>query len=161
MNELIKLFAEYEVGTILIIFILFCLAIKGIVEFIEWVKRKLEDWRKTKNAPEEKEEDMISRISSLEGRVERLERHDTFQYEKLQDIDKKLDDMREENRQQTVAQNRSALMRIYHEVKERGYITEDEYETFNALATNYLACNGNGLFKNHIIPEVERMDVRA
>ena len=161
METIVKILTEYELVTVLILFVLFCLSIKGVIDFIGWIRGKLEEWRKRKNEPEDKEENMLSKISSLETRIEKLERHDQSQYEKLKNIDTKLDEIKEDNRKQTVAQNRSALMRIYHEVKARNSITPEEYETFHSLAENYLICGGNGMFRNHIIPEVENMDIKV
>ena len=48
METIIKIFTEYEVATIIILFIMFCLAIKGVIDFIVWIKNSLEKWRKGK-----------------------------------------------------------------------------------------------------------------
>ncbi len=161
MNEIIKLVTEYEFTTVVVIVILVLLGIKGVADFVDWVRGKLYKWRSNKNEVEDKEGDMITRISSLENRVERLERHDQNQYEKLKDIDTKLDDIKKMNNQQTVVTTRSALLRLANELREQGYCRLDEYETFKGLASAYLAAGGNSVFKDKIIPEIEALDIRA
>ena len=159
METLAKLFTEYETATVLVLFIMFCLAIKGVIEFILWIKDKLEKYRQQKNEPEKKEEHLLDRMTELEKRIDTLEERDKSQGDELSAINKKLDDMVAFSKQQTIIMTRSGLLTIYKSVSKRGTIYPDEYETFSGLAEMYVQSGGNSLFKDRIIPEVKSMEV--
>jgi len=161
MESIIKLFTEYQAATIVIILVLLCLAIKGVIEFVLWIKDKMESWRKAKNMPEEKEEVFIERISDIETRINKLEENDENNVIELEEIKGKLNDILEHNKQQTIIMSRGFLLRLCEDIKERGYMRPDEYETFEGLSEGYIQAGGNSLFKNRIIPEIEAMEVRT
>ena len=159
METIVKILTEYELVSVLILFILFCLAIKGVIDFIGWWKGKLDAWRKRTNDGEDKFEGLDKRISSVEDRVLNLEKNDEKMVEQVSDIHQKLSDMYEENKMETVASFRSMLYRLSEDIKSRDpvYITDIEYETFKDAADIYVKRGGNHTMRDVIIPEIEAL----
>lgn len=157
MTELIELLSENNLTTLFITIILLCLAARGIVDFIEWVKKMLEKYHSARTVKEDEVEDMNARISSLDTRITRLEEMHMSQKEQLAGVNQKLDDMAELNRKQTIASFRSTLYRISEDIdaREDKHIHQIEYETFKDLADQYIALGGNHTMKDIIIPKIE------
>ena len=154
--ELIKMFTPAQAVTFIILGTLF---IKGTIETFKYFKDLLLNWHKTKNENEDKEE-------NLETRIKTLEEHDNWKYDKIVDleagqkkIDEKLDELKETNRLEVIAQYRATLYRLHREFTQKQYITESEYEMFRSLADIYLEYGGNGYYRNHIIPEMEALPI--
>ena len=160
METLAKIFTEYEAATVIVLLILFCVAFKGVVEFILWIKNRMEEWRKGKNEPEDKEKSLFEKITEIDERMDELEKRGEQRSEEMNEIKQKLDDVLEHNKQQTIIMSRGYLLTLCREVKERGYIHPDEYETFSGLATAYVDAGGNSLFRNKIIPEIEGLEIK-
>lgn len=177
MTEIIKLVSEYEAVTLITIFILFCLATKGVIDFIEWVKGRLNKWREQKNGEENQSktvssvkvstETLAEEVAELKERVETLEKQDKRQSSSIDEmkdtlskISNQLDDMADRQKDEAIATTRSALNRLYPELKAQGYLTRSQYETWSDLARIYLDRNGNHVFADKIIPEINAMEVR-
>ena len=157
MSELIKLISDNGIGGVVVTFILLCLAVRGIVDFIKWVKKMLEDYRAGKNTKEDEVKNIMSLISSLDRRVTMLEEQNALQNETLVSMGKKLDNIAEDHRRQTVAAFRSTIMRIHSDVFSRTppRISQIEYETFCDIADIYIEKHGNHTAKDRLIPEIK------
>lgn len=144
-------------STLFVTIILLCLAFRGIIDFIEWIKKMLEKYRSERNVKEDEVDDMNARISSLDTRITRLEEMHMNQKEQLDGLNHKLDDMAELNRKQTIASFRSTLYRISEDIDSRPdkHIHQIEYETFKDLADQYIDLGGNHTMKDVIIPKIE------
>lgn len=57
----------------------------------------------------------------------------------------------------TQASMKSILIQIYHKVKEDGYITECDAETFEDVIARYYKANGNGKIHKIVQPYIEEM----
>lgn len=150
---------ESPVSTLFTIF-LFIAAIKGLYEGVKWIKGELNNWYQVRYKTEVKDE-------NTEQRLDHLEKENQLQFEKLSSLEDgmftltdTLDKMRENIRIQTVVSLRAEILRTWHEVMGQGYITQAQYEVFEGLKDVYLSNDGNGLFKNKIIPEVEKLEVK-
>lgn len=159
MDAVIELIEKYGVTAIVII-ILGCVAAKETVEFISWVKGKLHAWKDKENDKEDKEE-------SVDDRLTRLESHDSWQYEKINEMAESMEDIKEllmQNQEKqdeaTVAMCRALLKNIADEALEKQYLTTVEFETFSALADVYIFRKGNHYMKDKIIPEVLKLPIK-
>lgn len=139
---------------------LFIAAIKGTYEGVKWIKEELNKWYENKHTADEKDENTSQRIAHLES-------DNKLQFEKLQSLEDSmftlndtLDSIQESMRMQTVVTLRAEILHMWHEVVEQGYITQAQYEVFQGLSEVYLDNNGNGLFRNKIIPEIESLEVK-
>lgn len=157
--DLIKAISESPFTSIVAI-ILFIAAIKGVYEFVKWIKTELNKWYQAKHDQEEKDESIL-------GRLEKLETENAEQTNKVKDISETLENInneikgiREDYAKVTVALTRASLHSIYDNLKGRDFISEAEYETFMDLKEVYLASGGNAIFKNKIIPYVESLPVK-
>jgi len=166
----------------IITIILFIAAIRGIYEMIKWVKGELNTWYQNKHTAEEKDQ-------TLEERIDKLEEDNNRQFEKLESIDatlqnvtatlevisnetaKRLDDLQEStkkhfeeidknSKRRSVIANRSTLYQLHREFMKKESITLAERQMFDAVSAEYLACGGNSVFKNKIIPEVEALPIK-
>ncbi len=159
MIDLIEAVSESPFTSVIAI-LLFIAAIKGLYEFVKWIKTELNAWYLNKNTEDKKEE-------NIDQRIEKLETENSLQFEKLQSLEDSmiivndtLANIQENMRLQTVVSLRAEILRIWHEVVAQGYITQAQYEVFQGLSEVYLENKGNGLFRNKIIPEIEKLEVR-
>lgn len=150
---------ESPLNTLLVIF-LFIAAIKGTYEGVKWIKGELNKWYQSRHTEEEKDE-------STGQRLDQLEKENKLQFEKLSSMEDnmilmtdKLNAIQENMRLQTVVSLRAEILRIWHEVMEQGYITQAQYEVFQGLSEVYLDNKGNGLFRNKIIPDVDKLEIK-
>lgn len=159
MDALIELIEKYGVTAIIVI-ILFAVAVKQVVEFCSWAKGKLDAWR-------DKENDKDDKAESVEDRLTRLENHDNWQYEKINDVAESIEDIKEllvQNQEKqdeaTVAMCRALLKNIADEALEKKYLTTIEFETFSSLSDVYIFRKGNHAMKDRIIPEVLKLPIK-
>lgn len=159
MGQLIDLVSNYEISVVIVIVLLFVLALKGILETVDWYKNRMNGWRHEINKKEDQITELNERMTSVENRVTKLEENDEVQHKQLEDIIDKLTEMYEDNKKETVASFRNALYRIWRDIKSRNpiYVTDIEYETFSEMADIYLSRNGNHIMANVIIPEVKEL----
>ena len=149
--------SDYGIGGVVVTFILLCLAVRGVVDFVKWVRKLLEDYRAGKNMKEDEVKNIMNLISSLDTRVTMLEEQNALQNNCLEAMTHKLDDIAEDQRKQTVAAFRSTIMRIHSDVFSRTppRISQIEYETFCDIADIYISKHGNHTAKDKLIPEIK------
>ena len=157
--EFLQVAFESPLNTLLVIF-LFIAAIRGTYEGVKWTKGELNKWYQTRHTEEEKDE-------TTGQRLDQLERDNRLQFEKLSSMEdnmitmgETLKTIQENMRLQTVVSLRAEILRIWHEVIKQGHITQAQYEVFQGLSEVYLDNNGNGLFRNKIIPDVEKLEIK-
>lgn len=162
MKELLELIRSGFTTPInaIIIIVMFIAAIKGVYEFIKWIKAELNEWYTKKYTTDEKKENIEERIIQLEKNDEKqFKILDEFS-KSLSTIDGKLDDLTSNQAQEAVALTRASLNNMYPILKEQGYLTKSQYETWSNLADIYLARGGNHVFAQKIIPEIEKLEVK-
>jgi hypothetical protein len=157
--EIIELFTQFTPLQIIVFLVLLCLGIKGFLDFVVYIKNIILEWHNKENAEDEKE-------NEIENRIRTLEEHDDWKYNKILNleagqinINKKLDDLKETNRLEVIAQYRSTIYRLHKEFTTKGYLTQSEYEMFHDLADIYLNYGGNGYYRHRIIPEIEELPI--
>lgn len=160
MDSLIYLFKEYTLPTLFTLIVFIFLAVKEIWGAVEWVIGKLNAYH-NKRSKNEKEK------LSTDDRLITLEKHDRWQYDVLMDVkkslaemNKTLEGMNKKQEKATVATARSALYHLSHDILERGYMSEIEYECFKELYDVYIENNGNHTMKDKIAPEVFKLEIR-
>ena len=157
--SLVKAVGESPLVSIVAI-ILFIAAIKGLYEFIKWIKTELNKWYQTKHDEEEKDETIIERLDKLEAEnIEQTEKCASITTA-LDNINNQIASIREDYNKVTVALTRASLHNLCYSLKDSDHITEAEYETFVDLRDVYLGCGGNAVFKNKIIPYVESLPIK-
>lgn len=160
MKEIIELISLFTPAQVITFIVLLSLFIKGLIDTIIYFHNLLMNWHKNKNEEEDKE-DVIN------NRIKKLEERDDWKYVKILDLEmgqnsisQKLDELKEKNRLEVIAQYRSTLYRLHKEFTNKGYLTQSEYEMFRDLADIYLAYGGNGYYRHHIIPQIEALEIR-
>ena len=160
MDNLILLLEEYTLPSVLVILIICFLAFKEVWSAGVWIKDKLELYRKNKNQSEDEKE-------TVEGRIEKLEKHDNWQYNALMDVTKSLQvitntlsDMQKRQEESTVATARSALYRLSQEILAKGYMSQIEYDCFKELYDVYIENHGNHSMKDKIAPKVFALEIK-
>ena len=159
MDAVIELVQNYG-STAIVVIILSCMAIKQIIEFVSWAKGKLDAWRDKENDKDEKQE-------SVDDRLTRLEDHDNWQYQKINDVAESIEDIKEllvqsqeKQDEAAVAMCRALLKNIADDALGKGYLTTIEFETFSALTDVYLFRKGNHYMKDFVIPQVLKLPVK-
>ena len=159
MTKFLEYITDSPIQAIVVI-VLFALAVKGLYEFIGWIKKELNKWYDTKNTKEKSDIDVVQRI-------EHLERENGLQFEKLSSMEDsiiiitdKLDTLSENVKANNVSQARASLYRLYRDFENRESITMSEYETYRSLADLYISHGGNSTFRNKIIPFMESLPVK-
>lgn len=162
MGELLDLINAVEESPFVAIvsIILFVAAVKGLYEFVKWVKGELNKWYQTKYDAQEKDETIKDRLDKLEAENAEQTTECANIVAALSDINQQIADVRNDYKQVTVALTRVSLHNLWHNLADRDSITEAEYETFTDLRDVYLASGGNAVFKNKIIPYIESLPVK-
>lgn len=160
MKEIIEIMATFTPAQAVTFIVLLSLFIKGLIDTVIYFHNILISWHKSRNEEEDKEE-------IIENRIKKLEDHDDWKYNKILDleagqisINNKLDDLKETNRLEVIAQYRATIYRLHKEFTAKGYMTQSEYEMFRNLADIYLEYGGNGFYRHHVIPEIEELEIR-
>lgn len=140
--------------------LLFIAAIRGLYEFVSWIKKELNKWYEGKNEEENAEK-------KLEERVTNIEKDNSLQFEKLSSLEDavisvndKLDNMYDSMKESTICTFRAEMLRLWHECSAQGNATQAQMDTFERMAELYLAQGGNGLFRNKIIPEFRAFEIK-
>ena len=160
MDNLILLFEEYTLPSVLVILIICFLAFKEVWSAAVWIKDKLELYRNKKNQSEDEKE-------TVEERLTKLEKHDKWQYnawmemtKSLQTISNTLSDMQKKQEESTVATARSALYRLSQEILAKGHMSQIEYDCFKELYDVYIENHGNHSMKDKIAPKVFALEIK-
>lgn len=160
MSNFIYLIENYTLPTLLVSITFLFLAIKEICEAVSWIKDRLNSYHNKRNQSEEEKE-------SIEDRLQKLEKHDNWQYnallemtKSLQSINTTLSDMQKKQEEATVATARSTLYRLSQEILEKGYMSQIEYDCFKELYDVYIENHGNHSMKDKIAPEVFKLEIR-
>lgn len=160
MDNLILLLEEHTLSSVLVVLVLCFLAFKEIWAAGSWIKDKLELYRNKKNQTEDEKE-------TVESRIEKLEKHDNWQYNALMDVTKSLQvitntlsDMQKRQEESTVATARSALYRLSQEILAKGYMSQIEYDCFKELYDVYIENHGNHSMKDKIAPKVFALEIK-
>ena len=125
-------------------------AIKEGYELFNWWKARADGYHKIKSEKEDFHQQVNEIACTSKEHTEALGKIK----DALEGINQRLDKTEEERREDTVANARVWLYRLYEELKDKPAITMNEYETFSDLANRYLAAGGNSVFKDKIIPEI-------
>lgn len=103
----------------------------------------------------------------LNARVCKLEKHDSFQYEKLNQVSDTLQEIKEtiknneeERKQDIVASYRTDLFRMHREFMKKKYVTEEGLRTFIECGKRYEKAGGNDIYHDKLYPEVLNLPVR-
>ena len=159
MVDLIEFMSSSPLQSIIAI-VLFLAAMKGLYESIGWIRKQLEEWYKKRSAEDNAEEQTIERIETLEKNdCEEFKLINGLQ-DSLNNISDKIDKMRENQDKQSVAMCRASLNAMYPLIKDQGYLTKSQYETWFDLSSIYLESGGNHVFAEKIIPEVNNLQVK-
>lgn len=134
-------------------------AIKELITNWEWVKQRVDKKYKEKNADENEKKDLESKVGDIAIISE--QHTETFAQigEALDGINIRLDEMEKERNEDIIANGRATMYHLYEEMKDKQTLTMSDYETFNAIATRYLAAGGNSVFKDKIIPEIRNKPI--
>ena len=157
--DFIKAFGDAPLVSFVAI-ILFIAAIKGLYEFIKWIKEELDKWYKVRHEEDEKDETIAERLDKLEKENEEQTNRCESITAALANINRQIMCVREDYAKVTVALTRASLHNLCDDLKDREYISEAEYETFVDLRDVYLKSGGNAVFKNKIIPFIENIPVK-
>lgn len=153
MKEFIELITTYDLVAIIVFVILSLLSIKQGWELFSWFKGKLKKYHEDKNEQEDEKED-------VENRITKLEEHDKWQYDKLNDITNLIVELQNKQNIVTIATCRSSLYRLHREFMAQGYLTPIQYETFKDLSDIYIDSGGNHTMANKLIPEVLKLPIK-
>ena len=160
MDGLTTLIADYGVVAVFVVLYISFSGIKQVWELILYFKNKIITWKNKEDAVEDEKESIVERISILE-------RHDRWQYEKINSITCSLDEiksmivnMKENQDDVTVATCRSTLYQLHDKFTAQGYITKEGLKTFLELGKVYEAASGNDIYHDKLKPEVLSLELR-
>lgn len=153
MGTLIKILSDYSPIAIIIILILSVVAIKEIIELVNWFK----DYFKKIFV---KSNEIDKREKSIEERVAKLEEHDTKQYEVLNQIKDLVEQLSVKSNERTIATCRSTLFRLHKEFTSQGYVTPEGLKTFTEMGKVYEDAGGNDIYHDKLYPEVLALEIK-
>lgn len=152
INQLLQLnIVEVLVGVIVIL-----MSLKFIIELIDFFLNRFG----IKTKKQIKAEQELQRIAKLEA-------HDLWQYNKLNEISACIVEIQESNkareeldRQRTIVELGSMLNDWYDKLKNKESISRGQYETFTALAEQYIEAGGDHIMKERFIPEIKNKPIK-
>lgn len=141
MKEIEQLLQSFDVGQIILLFLIFVSAIFGIMDIVKKVKGALESYYQSRSSEENKDKTITDRLDKLE----KSEEEDKAQ---LKEISNSIEELRklimkvQENQDRSnVATARSAMYRLSSELINKKWMSQSEYDTLYDLADVYkLSC---------------------
>ena len=125
-------------------------AIKEGYELFKWWKNRVDDYH-GRQSEKEDFHNQVHEIACISGKhTETLEKISVS----LDKINERLDNAETQRKADMVANGRATLYRLYEVLKNKPSLSPSEYETFNEIANRYLDADGNGVFRNKIIPMI-------
>ncbi len=157
MNELKELTSNYEIFSISIFYI-FCF-IFFLEKFIKAITFLAEKWGiKTKKITEKEE---------LYERINKLEKHDKWQYDEILKISNGIVDIKElilekekQDNAQTVAVLRTQLWDMHSKLVKQQYVNVSDLKTFTELGKFYESKGGNDIYHDKLYPEIMSLEIR-
>lgn len=154
MEKLIEYFNIQTVFTVVIGLWVIFMAGKEILEHFDWWKNRADKFNKKKSDEKQEKIDFEQKVCDIACTSEKHTETLAQIGEALDGINKRLDDMENERKEDIIANGRATMYHLYEEMKDKEALTTSDYETFNAIATRYLEAGGNAVFKDKIIPEI-------
>lgn len=136
-------------------FVLVLLLVKEIYGLIKWYKDRATDFHKKEN----EKEDLIKKVEEHDEVLNEIKALISGINERLDGIDKKMDEREMQRRKDIVITNRALLLQISDQIGAKQSITQSEYETFCEIADEYLEYGGNSVFKDKIIPRIKMLPI--
>lgn len=167
VEKFIAICEQFTFTQFLTFIVFLTLGLKGLSEIYKGIKSNLEGWYQKKRGIEKKDETLEQRVAKLEESDEvQIDRLNTISSEvkqivdSLANIQNKLNELDDNNKRRSVILSKSQLYRLHSEFMKRGYITMAEREMFDSLSDEYIACGGNSIYKDSVIPEVRSIEIR-
>lgn len=86
-----ELFSQFSLSEIFLCIILLAVAIKGVIEFIDWCKKRIKQWYKKDTETETLQDDVDRRFHEEDARIKALEEQQAKTIEILEKMDEKVD----------------------------------------------------------------------
>lgn len=163
MKDILSALTSAEESPILIAvlaLILTFIFIKELYVAIKWIKDRFDGYHNIINNKEDKEEE-------IEKRIDTLEVHDHWQYNKLNELGEELKKVIsmlahvQETQGKTIIDTyRNTIFNIYHDSMKQGYITQTELDRFIGLVDQYRKAGGDGVVDEKVYPEVLKLEIR-
>lgn len=158
MDELINLLKNYSIVEVIVILILVFVAIEWVYnkvkKIVDMIKAKKKDYHEEESLKEEKEE-------SINEEIAHLKENDRIQNEKIDKITELLDtntkvltQMQQSQDEVTIATCRNTLRELHDEFVKKGYVSQDDLDTFLDIGAVYEKAGGNGTYHFKLKPEV-------
>ena len=163
MGNLISLImaADSPVLIVILSIALVYLFIKAIYESGKWILDRLNGYHKIRNEVEDKD-------AETEARISKLEAHDKFQFNKLNEVCEEVktligmvQQVQDTQAQTIIDTYRGTIFRIYHDVTRQGYINQTELDRFCDLVRRYKEAGGDGIVDEKVYPEVIKLPIKA
>ena len=145
---------ENPAPTILYLFIAIY-AIKELYELFKWYKGRADDYHGSRKADEDFHQQVCDIACTSKEHTETLDKIGKA----LEGINDRLDKAEVERKADTIANSRATLLNLYEVLKGKDTLTVSEYETFNSVSERYLAAGGNSVFRDKIIPEIQKKPI--
>lgn len=162
MDGLISTIMATDSPVIVVIFALLVtfLLIKELYAAVKWIKDRLNGYYNVRNEAESKDEE-------IENRVKVLEKHDTWQFNKLNEIGEELKqaiilikEVQSNQAKNTIDTYKGSIFRIYHDAMKNGFISQTELDRFIEIVHIYKNAGGDGVVDEKIYPEVLALPIK-
>lgn len=141
--------------------LVFFYAIKELVKNWDWIKERLQGYAKK----EVSRTDASRKAKEIEQTVNELTVTTEKQSQALERLEHSIESLNQtmiaglaklenDRKSDTRASLRATLLNLYEKLKDKETLELGEYETFSDVAERYVKAEGNGPFKNKIIPEI-------
>ena len=146
MDELLDILKNYNLSDILILFILFSLAIYGIIEMVKKTKGLLDSYHQNQSAKEDKEKSITDRLDKLEEGEKETTQSLSKTSESLDELRKLIEVVQKNQNKSNLATCKSALYRLSSELLAKGWVSQIEYETLEDLYEVYKMSTDKSLY---------------
>lgn len=96
----------------------------------------------------------------IEDKTDLIKKHDNDIKNigvKVDEITRLLKSFISETKKDTSISQRQTIINIYHEVKDKGYITEHDAQNFDEVLEQYERNGGNGFVHTTVVPFIDKM----
>lgn len=147
---------EINYATFVLWFFAILFAIKEFIEIFSYFKKKFH----IKTTTDEERE-------TVENRIEKLEKHDKWQYDEISKMSQGIDDIKillnkreSKDKAKTVATLRNQLYDLHEKFVLRKSIDKSGLKTFLELGQIYEEAGGNDIYHDKLKPEVMNLPIK-
>lgn len=150
MNDLIKLFTEYSLGSIIVFLMLILSSVFGVYNIFTKATSILETYRIKRNSVENRDKEINNAIKQVEDLIAaQNERIDKIE-NRINELEKSIKTINENLNKFNKATSRNAVYKLANELIAKQWMSQSDYESLQELSDIYMKSGDS----HYVIPNI-------